>query len=449
MKGERGYTLVELIVASAIAATILSLLSAATYQFVTATGSGHDRLAVLHDQASAFGWLHRDAQMAVPADATVLPASVTLAWTDEVTGAGYESAYSLSGDDLVRTLSVDGAPTSQTVARNVAAAGFSPSLSGDLLTISLTSELGDATNTLTESFQLRPIGAVAASPPLRLATGSYAGNGVNGRAITGAGFLPDVVIVKADAGRAGMMRTSTMTGDATKNLANAGALVTNRIESLDADGFTVGSNQDVNSSGNTYYWVAMKAGSDLVVGYYVGDAADDRSITGVGFQPDRVVTLGDGDAAIFRPGAASGDTSYTMVGAGNLANRIQAFESDGFQVGSNNDVNENGTTYHYVAWDASPQVVEASYTGNGSDDRSITGVGFQPEFVWAKRNGGNNSVWRPEPLAGDSTLRFRATAAVNNRIQALEADGFQVGNNNDVNQNTQTYYYLALRDGGP
>ena len=37
----------------------------------------------------------------------------------------------------------------------------------------------------------------------------------------------------------------------------------------------------------------------------------------------------------------------------------------------------------------------------------------------------------------------------NNRIQALQADGFQLGNSGDVNANTVTYYYLAVRSSAP
>ena len=79
--GEAGFTLVELLVALGVAALIVGLLSTITFQILTATDRGQDKLAVLHDHGTAFQWLNRDAQMAVAAEATVLPASVTLNWT--------------------------------------------------------------------------------------------------------------------------------------------------------------------------------------------------------------------------------------------------------------------------------------------------------------------------------------------------------------------------------
>jgi phage protein U len=280
-----------------------------------------------------------------------------------------------------------------------------------------------------------------------LTTGSYVGTGVDGRQITGVGFQPDVVIVKSAVGRAGVIRTGTMVGDAAKILGTSTALQPNQIQSFIADGFTVGTENQVNRSNETYYWVAMRAGSNLSVGSYVGNGSDNRSITGVGFQPVWVITLGDGEDSAFRPASLSGDNSCLITGTGNVSNRIQALEAGGFQIGSNSDVNKSGTTYHYIAWAASPQVSQGSYTGNGLDNRSITGVGFQPQMVWVKRDDAQASTWRPASALGDTSLYWSATAAAADRIQALQADGFQVGTNAQVNTNAMVYYYLALRDG--
>ncbi len=298
-----------------------------------------------------------------------------------------------------------------------------------------------ATYTLTPTNTATPI-------PMRLATGSYAGNGVNARPITGIGFQPDVVIIKSSAGRSAIIRTSTMSGDKSKIVNNTGALAANLVESLNADGFTVGTDNRVNVVGDAYYWVAMRAGSDMKVGSYVGNGVDNRSITGVGLQPVWVVTLGDGDDSIFRPGPLAGDASYSMTGTAPVANDIQALEANGFQVGNSVDVNQSGVTYHYIAWATSTHVKTTSYLGNGADNRSITGVGFQPLMVWIKRADAQAPVWRPASLSGDATLFWAATAANANRIQALEADGFQVGTQAQVTNSRNTNYYLALRDGG-
>ena len=170
---EAGFTLVELLVASAVASLVVGLLAAATFQFVTATADGHDRLAVLRDHGNAFQWLNRDAQMAVSADATVTPSTVTLNWTDAVIGTVYQSDYAQSGDELVRTLTVDGGtPTTQAVARNLDTSGFGASLTGDLLTVSITSVKGETTQTRTESILMRAAGA----PPAPASPTNYLHN---------------------------------------------------------------------------------------------------------------------------------------------------------------------------------------------------------------------------------------------------------------------------------
>ena len=88
---ESGFTLVELLVALAISSTVLTLFSTVLFQFFSTTGHGHDSLAVLHDHDIAFGWLNRDAQMAVPELATVTASGVTLNWSDEVAGTTYQA----------------------------------------------------------------------------------------------------------------------------------------------------------------------------------------------------------------------------------------------------------------------------------------------------------------------------------------------------------------------
>ena len=72
------------------------------------------------------------------------------------------------------------------------------------------------------------------------------------------GFQPDLVIIKSNTAQLAVMRTATMVGDASKELSAATAFQTNRIQSLDPGGFTVGTNAQVNSSGVTYYWVAFR-----------------------------------------------------------------------------------------------------------------------------------------------------------------------------------------------
>ena len=141
----------------------------------------------------------------------------------------------------------------------------------------------------------------------------------------------------------------------------------------------------------------------------------------------------------------TGDTSFQFDASGPTVNLIQAFNADGFQVGSDARVNTSGSAYHYVAWKATAGTMKAgSYAGNGADNRDITGAGFRPEYVILKSNGNDAGAHRPIGLLSDSTLLFTASANLSNVIQALQMDGFQVGSDVRANRSGTTYFWLAF-----
>src|SRR3972149_3655857 len=49
--------------------------------------------------------------------------------------------------------------------------------------------------------------------------------------------------------------------------------------------------------------------------------------------------------------------------------------------------------------DSRMQSAQGTYTGDGIDDRDITGVGFQPDLVIIK-GGSNSAIWRSSTRAG-------------------------------------------------
>ena len=88
-----------------------------------------------------------------------------------------------------------------------------------------------------------------------------------------------------------------MTGDAAKPLAGGNALSNDRIQSLDADGFTTGKHTTVNGNGHDYWWMAFKTSAGVLkVGSYTGNGTS-QSITGAGFSPEYVATMSAGSAS--------------------------------------------------------------------------------------------------------------------------------------------------------
>lgn len=292
--------------------------------------------------------------------------------------------------------------------------------------------------------------AASSFEKVRFASGTYTGNGGDNRQIIGIGFQPDVVIVKGNTNQGAVIRTSTMSGDTSKPLGGGATPGTNRIQSLDADGFTIGTNAIVNSNGVAYHWMAFKSAvGELKLGSYTGNGTS-QSITGVGFTPEYVATFSRANDPAVEHFAGMGSTFRFEADTG-APGRITSLDADGFTVGSAATVNRAGTTIDYVAFNDVPGRIDAgSYTGDGTDNRSIAGTGFQPHYVMVRADDTatlRQGAHRSASNAGDSSMHFSATANAADLLQALEADGFQVGTNGNVNANGVSYHHLAIRDG--
>jgi hypothetical protein len=281
---------------------------------------------------------------------------------------------------------------------------------------------------------------------VQVVAGRYDGNGLDNRFLGGLGFRPDALIIKGENAQEAVIRTTTMSGDASKLVSEATALVANRVQSLDADGFTVGSDLDVNSSTAAYHWVAFRDDGlgDFKVGSYTGNGTDNRSITGVGFPPDYVIVMSSAaNKTLHRSSATAADESLFFSADAAVANAIQRLQVDGFEVGTSGAVNTTGVVYHYIAWRARRMAV-GSYIGDAIDNRSITGIGGQPVYVIVKiKNTTAQGYHRTATVIGDLTLRFNDTT-VSNGIQAFEPDGFQIGTGGGVNTKGSAYFWIAF-----
>ena len=93
-----------------------------------------------------------------------------------------------------------------------------------------------------------------------------------------------------------------------------------------------------------------------------------------------------------------------------------------------------------------------TYTGDGVDNRDITGLDFQPNMLWSKRRdiADNHSIY--DIVRGDGKeLRTADTGAEydrTNNIQSLNSDGFQVGDDSQVNASGGTYVSWGWSGGG-
>ena len=80
-----------------------------------------------------------------------------------------------------------------------------------------------------------------------------------------------------------------------------------------------------------------------------------------------------------------------------------------------------------------------AFTGNGSAGNAITGVGFQPDWVWFKNRATTNSHSIFDSVRGTTKNIVSNTSAAestnSNGLTAFGTDGFTVGSDADVNGN--------------
>lgn len=286
---------------------------------------------------------------------------------------------------------------------------------------------------------------------LRVKTGQYTGDGIDPKVITGLGFAPTFVIIKpADtSANNGAMSWSGIGSDLSFEPSVALAPSANKIQSFDSDGFTIGNDPQVNTSGVLYTWVAMYGTAEYMKqSSYLGTGINPNAITGVGFKPDFII--------IKRNGASVGLFSFNsnnqvqQFAAADGSSGIFSIDVDGFTIlSTSTSLNASGGTYYYIAIKVpSGGGIQTSYTGNGSDASPLTGLGFQPTVVFIKGLTGSRSpILRTDSHVGDlSTVWVASMADAANLVESLNSDGFTRGTDSKVNTNTAVYHYLALKD---
>ena len=112
-----------------------------------------------------------------------------------------------------------------------------------------------------------------------------------------------------------------------------------------------------------------------------GNGADDRNITGVGFQPDTVWYKERNNAVSHRwVDAVRGIGKELYVDIANAeysaSNELQAYQSDGFQIGSDGSINGSSDTYVGWCWKASGSTASNTDGTNASTVSANQTAGF-------------------------------------------------------------------------
>ncbi len=262
------------------------------------------------------------------------------------------------------------------------------------------------------------------------------------------------------------------------DVTNGNTTVTNRLNSFNVDGFTLGGGASgPNVNGNTYAsWTFRQAPRFFDVVTYTGDDVAGRTIThDLGVEPGCIIvkatSAADNWVVYHRSNTAAPATDYlTLNSTAATADSNTRWNdtlptSTVFSLGTDSSVNTTGRTY--VAYlfahdplgpsgDGSDGLIACgSYTGNGSTTGPVINLGWEPQWVlWksatAAESWGIFDNMRGWPVGtGDKWLSPAASIAEQNvNYTNPTATGFQVtSTNGEVNTNGATYIYIAIRRG--
>ena len=83
------------------------------------------------------------------------------------------------------------------------------------------------------------------------------------------------------------------------------------------------------------------------------------------------------------------------------------------------------------------------YTGNDTDNRTVSGVGFQPDFLWIKARADAYQNYLQDVVRGSTKVLFSdSSSAEDTRVSAVKSfasDGFVLGQEAQVNRNGGTF----------
>jgi hypothetical protein len=314
----------------------------------------------------------------------------------------------------------------------------------------------------------------------------YTGNGST-QTISGLNFSPDLVWIKNRAAADNHKLLDTVRGateELESNTTDAEATNADGLTAFTSDGFSLGADDEYNTSSEAFVAWTWDAGSSTVtntqgsitsqvranasagfsVVTYTGTGANATVGHGLGVQPQFLIikrrdSSGSWIVSHTSIGLGSGrlilnDTvSNTTAGAAVLWNST-APTSSVFSLG--NYIEVNASTATYVAYCFAPVAGYSSfgsYTGNGSATGPvISGLGFQPYFVMIKASSTTGDWWMYDGARSPSNPRINKFKANTPGAEDtagedvdFQLDGFQIKTSDSgLNQNAATYIYAAF-----
>ena len=319
-------------------------------------------------------------------------------------------------------------------------------------------------------------------------TVTYSGNGST-QSITGVGFQPDWVWVKARSGTYGTENHfvyDVIRGANVRLIPNgttADTTDTTGLSSFDSDGFSSGSKTEVNGSGTEYVawnWLSGGTASSNTDGSITSSvsANTDAGFSictwtstgsahtvghGLGVAPSVIIVKTRHEAnswlVYHHKNTSAPETDYlelqsTVATADYPVWNDTAPTSSVFSIGTWSGNDASGTLVAYCFAEKKGYSKFGSYTGNGNADGTFVYTGFKPAFVIIKQSSAARD-WimvdnkRSTFNVVDKRLFPNNSDAENTSVDALDftSNGFKIRNTNTtVNVSGGTYIYMAFAE---
>ena len=312
----------------------------------------------------------------------------------------------------------------------------------------------------------------------------YIGNGSAGLAQTGVGFQPDLVWFKNRSVAASNNLIDAVRGSSKVLLSDSTTSQitdTNRLQSFDSDGFTVGSNVHENGSGNNivaWNWKANGAGSsntdgsitatvsaNTTAGFsiikYTGTGANATVGHGLGVAPNVVITKNLNTATNYPvlhtsytggAGALNEDTAFS----GSFSGYFNAVPTSSVvNIGTTDGANKSGDDIIMYAFAEKTGYSKfGSYDGNNNVDGPFIYTGFKPAWVMVKKYSSTNHwiIWdnkRSTPIDGANIINKKLYANLSNAENGADdisflSNGFKFHTITGDWNESQSYIYMAF-----
>ena len=315
---------------------------------------------------------------------------------------------------------------------------------------------------------------VSASPESGFSIVKYTGSGTAGSTVGhGLSAKPELIIIKNLDGDIGWIAYDTV-NNVIGYLHLEDSLLDSRrswaVNNTDPTStlVTLGNNQATNNTGNFIMYCFHSVDGYQRIGSYIGNGSTVGPFVYTGFEPAWIIIkqINADNHWVIKDNKRSTSNPREERLKANVNNIEDTgadvdFFTNGFQIkSSSNEVNDNNDTYLFYAIAGNPDTTAPTkansfgiklYTGDDSNNRDITGLGFKPDFLWIKRRGSEphalyDSVRGPNlQLTTHNTDTEATNSGSYLGMSSFDADGFNVGNNGGTNRAPHDYVAWAWK----